>query len=166
MTKINDAMNGFHLRIKILYDIEKQLEKALPKMAEAAASHELATIILDHLEETKEQRLRLEQLFDMFEVSPQMHTSEGIRGIIADGTAMASADAPGSLRDVLIAGAGREVEHYEIACYSNAIEEAKGLGDSEAVGLLELTLVEEVAADDMLKSVFKDNLKIAQQVMT
>jgi ferritin-like metal-binding protein YciE len=165
MAKIMDVERGFHLRIRTLYDIEKQLEEALPKMAEAATSPELVKGLLMHAEETKEHSRRLEQIFTMLEVAPEMHAGDAIRGLISDGKSFANAEAPDSLRDVLIAGSGRGVEHYEMACYLNAIEEAEGLGYSEAVELLETTLAEEVAAEEKLEIAFTDNLLVASNEM-
>lgn len=165
MAKIMDVEKGFHLRVKTLYDIEKQLEVALPKMAEAATSPDLEKGLLLHLEETKEHSRRLEQIFAMLEVPPEKHAGDAIRGLISDGNSMAAAEAPDSLRDVLIAGAGRGVEHYEMACYLNAIEEAEGLGYTEAVELLETTLAEEVAAEERLEIAFTDNLLLASNEM-
>ncbi|MBY0310284.1 DUF892 family protein [Patescibacteria group bacterium] len=163
MAKIIDTASAFYLRIKTLYDIEKQLEMALPKMAEAATNPELEAGLLAHLEETKEQSQRLEQIFGMLEMPPELQATETIRALIADGDTVASHSAPDELRDVLIAGAGREVEHYEMAVYMNAIEEAKGLGLDDAVALLELSLAEETEAEETLEKAFKDNLEIAAE---
>ncbi len=162
MAKIPNPEKGFHLEVKILYDIEKQLEVALPKMAEAATDPELAEGFRMHLEETEEHSRRLEQIFDMIGQAPEKHAVDAIRGLIADGTVIATADAPDALKDAMLAGAARDVEHYEMACYMNAIEEAKALGLSEAVDLLEETLAEEEAADEKLMTVLKNNLEIAQ----
>ncbi len=161
MATIPNPAKGFHLEIKILYDIEKQLEVALPKMAEAATDPELAEGFLQHLRETEQQSKRLEQIFDMLGMPPEKHTMEGIRGIIADGTVMANADAPDALRDAKIAGSGRDVEHYEMACYMNAIEEAGALGLTDAVSLLEETLKEEQNADQILMAALQKNLALA-----
>ena len=166
MAKIMNTMKSFHLRIKTLYDIEKRLETALPKMAKAAANPELAAGFLAHLEETKEHSRRLEKIFEMIGAAPQKHAGETIRGLIADGNMKAKADAPDAVRDVMIAGAGRDVEHFEMACYMNAIEEAKGLGLDDVVALLEETLEEEVATDKKLEAAFKENLALAAEEET
>lgn len=166
MTKIMNPAKSFHLRIKTLYDIEKQLETALPKMADAASNPELEAGFLAHLEETKEHSKRLEKIFVMIDSTPEKHAGETIRGLIADGDSMAKADAPDALRDVMLAGAGRDVEHFEMACYMNAIEEAKGLGLDEAVKLLEMTLEEEIATDKKLANAFKENQLLAAEETT
>jgi len=161
MTKITDSMKGFHFRIKILYDIEKQLESALPKMAKAATNSELKSGFLSHLEETKEQSKRLEKIFTMIDASPRKHSGAAIRGLISDGKAVATVEAPDALKDALIAGAGRDVEHFEMAGYMNAIEEAKALQLTEAVELLQMTLAEEIVADEKLEAALKEALTLA-----
>ncbi len=88
---------------------------------------------------------------------------EAIRGLVADGSVIMKADAPDALRDAMLAGAGRDVEHYEMACYMNAIEEAKALGLDEVVALLEETLAEEQAADEKLMTALKNNLALAKE---
>lgn len=159
MAKIMDVTTGFHMRIKSLYDTEKQLEIALLAMAENATSKELVKGLREHLEETKEHSSRLEQIFSMLQVAPEKHPGASIRGLIADGRKMTTIDASHTIKDALIAGAGREVEHYEMACYMNAIDEAKAIGLTDAVTLLETTLAEEVTAGEALDMVIKACLK-------
>jgi ferritin-like metal-binding protein YciE len=145
--------------------IEKQLEKALPKMAKAATNPDLVKGFKTHLEETKGHSKRLEEIFKMMEMSPKKFAGEGIRGIIADGGMIAEADAPEALKDAKLAAAGRDVEHYEMACYMNAIEEAKGMGLSEVVMLLQQNLAEEQTADKKLTVALKDSLKLAKKAI-
>lgn len=161
MTKITNSMKSFHLRVKTLYDIEKQLEIALPKMAEASTNPALKEGFMEHLEETKEQVRRLESIFEMIGQEPEKHQGQSIRGLISDGEEKIRADASNSMRDVMLAGAGRDVEHFEMACYMNAIEEARMLGMDDAVDMLELSLEEEVLADEKLSEAFEENLSIA-----
>jgi ferritin-like metal-binding protein YciE len=163
MTNISDPAKSFQLTIKTLYDIEKQLEIALPKMAEAAANEELVAGFEEHLKQTEDHSQRLEEIFEIIGAQPEKHAADAIRGLIADGRQIISTDAPAALKDALLAGAGRDVEHYEMACYMNAIEEARGLGLTEAVDLLEETLGEEKEADQKLTAAVKDNLKVAKE---
>jgi ferritin-like metal-binding protein YciE len=163
MAKITDATKAFTLKIQSLYDVEKQLEKALPKMAKASTDPELAEGFLAHLEETKGHSERLELIFEMLDASPKKTKSEGIRGIIEDGSwIIEEATAPDEIRDSMIAGAARYAEHYEMAGYMNAIEEAKLLGLTEVVELLSATLKEEENADKILAGAMKKALKAAQ----
>jgi ferritin-like metal-binding protein YciE len=165
MATIANPTKGFAMTIQMLYDIEKQLEKALPKMAKAATNPDLVKGFKTHLEETKGHSKRLEEIFKMMEMSPKKFAGEGIRGIIADGGMIAEADAPEALKDAKLAAAGRDVEHYEMACYMNAIEEAKGMGLSEVVMLLQQNLAEEQTADKKLTVALKDSLKLAKKAI-
>ncbi len=163
MAKIKNPTDSFVLKMKTLYDIEKQLEVALPKMAKAATNPDLIEGFNMHLEETKMHSERLEKIFEMIEEKPEKHPSEAIRGIIADAAAIIDTDAPAALKDAMLAGAGRTAEHFEMACYMTAIEEADYLDLSDAVDLLEETLEEEEAADDKLTIALKDNLEAAKE---
>lgn len=161
MTKIDGPTTGFSFMLKTLYDTEKQLEEALPKMAKAAKNPVLAEGFKQHLAETKEQSRRLEKIFKMINLPVQKHAGKAIRGIISDADTIANADAPDKLKDAMLAGAGREAEHYEMTCYMSAIEEANTLDLTEAADLLEESLNEEEATDKKLEAAFKDNLKEA-----
>lgn len=142
--------------------MEKQLEEALPKMAEAATDPELAKGFEMHLKETEGQSKRLEQIFEILDAEPEMHELEAIRGLIADGDAISTAYTRGALRDVMLAGAGRDVEHYEMSSYMNAIEEAKELDLTKVVTLLEETLEEEKMSEEKLTTALKNNLELAK----
>ena len=163
MTKIINSSKAFHHKVKTLYDIEKQLENALPKMAEAAISPELAEGFLAHLEETVGHSERLEQIFELIDVAPEKHPGEAIRGLIMEASTIINTEAPSAVKDAMLAGAGRTVEHYEMACYMNAIEEAKALGYVDVVVLLKDTLQEELAADKLLVTALKKNLVTAAE---
>ena len=164
MTKIIDGTKAFFIKIQSLYDIEKQLEKALPKLAKASTDPELIEGFLAHLEETKVHSERLEKIFEMLDVSPKKMKCEGIRGIVEDGVWVTEVDAPESLKDSMIAGAARYAEHYEMAGYISAIEEAAALGLDDAVELLTLTLTEEQQADKTLQRAQKKGLALATKM--
>ncbi len=143
LMKVTDPTKAFHNTIKTLYDVEKQLEVALPKMADAATNPSLKEGFSMHLKETEGQSVRLEKIFSIMDASPEKHPGQSIRGLLADGAAVIAAEAPDALKDSMLAAAGRSVEHFEMACYLDAIEEAKQLGMSDVVTLLEETLAEE-----------------------
>jgi ferritin-like metal-binding protein YciE len=161
MKKINDPQEAFVLKLQTLYDIETQLEKALPKMAKASADPELKEGFMMHLDETQEHSQRLEQIFAQLDSTPKKLKSEGIRGIIEDGEWIMKAEAPETLKDAMIAGAARHAEHYEISGYLGAIEEARALGLDQAVELLSETLAEEENADRTLSEAVKKSLGTA-----
>ncbi len=164
MTKIINSKKSFHLKVKTLYDIEKQLENALPKMAEAATDPELKDGFTTHLEETQMHSERLEQIFQLIDAEPERHASAGIKGIIEEGKTIIDADAPSAIKDAMLAGAARSAEHFEMACYLTAIEEAKGLEYDDVVALLTETLEEEEATDEKLSVAQANNLTLAKDL--
>jgi len=161
MPTITDTTKAFIAKLQALYDIEKQLEKALPKLAKAAAHPELAAGFRMHLAQTKEHSERLEELFELLEVKPKKMKAEGVRGIIADGEWVIGVDAPSAVKDVMLAAAARYAEHYEMAGYLSAIAQAHALGLTDATVILTKTLNEEKAADEILASAMAQNLSNA-----
>jgi ferritin-like metal-binding protein YciE len=148
------TMEGLFVEeLKDLYDGEKQLIKALPKMAEAASSDTLRAAFEKHLEETKSQAERLEQIFKSRNEKPERKKCTGIAGIIEEGEDVIGSVDPSSLRDAGLIGAAQKVEHYEMAAYGTASSFAQRLGDTEAERLLRQTLEEEKAADKKLTQI-------------
>ncbi len=137
-----------HLRD--LYDVEKQLTKALPKMAEAASSEQLAAGFKGHLEATRKQAGRLETIFEMLGEKPRGETCKGMQGIIEEGNQHLEENQESEFLDAILTGAGRKVEHYEIAGYSSAAELAKLAGQPKVERLLRQTLTEEERMDKKL----------------
>jgi ferritin-like metal-binding protein YciE len=136
--------------LRDVYDGEKRLTRALPKMAKAASSEELSDAFTTHLRETEGQIARLEQVFRMLGEAPRGKKCEGIMGIVAEGEqAIEELDEGPVLDAALIAGA-QKVEHYEIASYGTVAYFAELLGQNRAKDLLGQTLEEEKAADEKL----------------
>lgn len=149
-----DSMETFlYEELKDLYDAEKQLTKALPKMVSAAKSSELQTALQDHLNVTKEQVARLEEVFELIGQPAKAKTCEGMKGLIEEGEEAMEDDAEEFLQDAAIIGAAQRVEHYEIAAYGVVRELASRLGNQKAADLLETTLEEEKEADEKLSDV-------------
>jgi ferritin-like metal-binding protein YciE len=159
--KLNTLEEVLIDHLRDLYDAEKNLVRALPKMAKAADSEELADAIRNHLEETKQHVTRLEQVFETFEEKPRAKACKAMRGLIEEGGEAASDD--GTLSDLAIIAAAQKVEHYEIAAYGTAKSWAEKLGNQEAVKLLDETLKEEKAADSKLTEVSGSVLENAGQ---
>jgi len=140
--------------LRDVYDAERRLTKALPKMAKAAESQDLRAAFTNHLRETERQIQRLEQVFKMLGAPVRGKTCDGIMGIVEEGR-RAVDELEGSVRDAaLIAGAQR-VEHYEIAAYGTLAYFAELLGHDKAKTLLGQTLDEEKAADEELTTIAK-----------
>jgi ferritin-like metal-binding protein YciE len=134
------------------YDAEKQVTKALPKMARAASSDGLRAAFESHLQETHEHVARLEEVFASLDEKARGKHCDGVAGIIEEGKSVMEEDFDETTMDAcLIAGAQR-VEHYEMAAYGTLVAWARVMGHEEAAGLLQQTLDEEKAADKKLSA--------------
>jgi ferritin-like metal-binding protein YciE len=150
MAKISTMEELFLDQIQDLYDAEKQLTKALPKMAKAASSDELRQAFEEHLEQTRGHVDRLEQVFEAIGSKAKGKKCEAMAGLVKEGDEIASNTEETSVRDAgLIAGA-QKVEHYEIAGYGSARTHAQLLGHDRVASLLEQTLEEEKETDEKL----------------
>ena len=150
MAEMNTLMDALVDEVRDLYHAEKQLVKALPKMAKAASSDELREALVSHLSETENQVGRLEQVFELLEEKPRAKTCAGMAGIIEEGADALKEDAEPAVLDAMIIAAAQRAEHYEMAAYGTAAAWAEGLGLSEVAELLRDTLDEEKAADEKL----------------
>ena len=148
--KIESMEDLFLEQIGDLYDAEKRLVKALPKMAEATTSPELRQAIESHLRETEGHVSRLEKVFKECGKEPKATTCDAMKGLISEGEDMVSDIDQSPLRDAGIIAAANRVEHYEIAAYGSARSFAEILGKKQAVSLLDQTLKEEKMADSKL----------------
>jgi len=132
------------------YDAEKQLLKALPKLADAATSEELRTAFENHLEETLGHVEKLEQVFGSIDETVRGKHCDGIAGIIEEGKSIMEEDFDAATMDACLIAAGQRSEHYEMAAYGVLVAWANTMGHSEAAGLLQAILEEEKAADAKL----------------
>ncbi len=140
------------LKLQSLYDIEQELIKALPKMANNAHNEQLREAFESHLEETRIHSDRLEQAMEYLEVEPKKEKVAGIRGIAEDGSWVIKNVKDERARDAALIAAAQYAEHYEIAGYGSAAEWARLMGHTEVADLLETTLAEEEAANNKLTS--------------
>lgn len=141
--------------LKDLYSAEKQITRALPKLAKAATSADLKQAFLSHLEETNGHVSRLEQAFEILGKSPKGKTCVGMKGVLEEGSEVLEDTDKGIVRDAALISAAQRVEHYEMAGYGSAQAFAKLLGQSEIATLLAATLAEEKAADTKLSGISK-----------
>jgi ferritin-like metal-binding protein YciE len=137
-------------QIRDLYDAEKQLVKALPKMIKAVEFEELSTGLRNHLEETQGHVSRLETVFELAGVPAKGKTCKAMKGLVEEGGEAIQEQDKGELRDLAIIAAAQRVEHYEISAYGTARTIAEHLGMDEAAELLQETEDEEKAADSNL----------------
>ena len=136
--------------IRDLYNAEKQLTKALPKMAKGATSEELREAFESHLEETEGQVTRLERVFELLDEKPRGKHCAGMAGIVEEGSEKLQEDAEDSVMDAMLIASAQKVEHYEIAAYGTARTHAEMLGYRRIAKLLQQTLNEEGATDKKL----------------
>ena len=159
MSELSTIKDLLEEEIQDLYSAEKQLTKAIPKMAKGSNNEELSAAFTAHLKETEGQIKRLEEAAELLDIKPTGKKCKGMEGVIAEGAEALEEDGDEHVLDLGIIGAGSRVEHYEMAGYTTAINLAKQLGDNEIVSLLGKTLAEEQAADEKLR-------KIGQQLLT
>lgn len=151
--KVDSVDKLFINELKDLYSAEKQITRALPKMAKAATSNELRNAFQTHLEETRHQIERLERVFEMVGHRASAKTCKGMKGLLEEGEEVMKETEEGELRDAAMIAAAQRVEHYEMAAYGTARTYAERLGKQQMVQLLEKTLSEEKAADQKLTQV-------------
>jgi len=139
--------------IKDLHSAEKQLTKALPKMAKAATNEDLRQAFESHLEETEQQLERLEEILEQLELPARGPKCKAMEGLIEEGKEILEEDMEDQVRDAALIAAAQRVEHYEIAAYGCARTFAQQLGHEDIAEKLQQTLEEEKAADEKLNEI-------------
>ena len=147
---VNDLLLG---ELRDIYHAEKQLVRALPKMAKKAKSDELRQAFEQHLEETKGQVERLDQVFQQLDSRSSGKRCEAMEGLIEEAKEMMDEVTTPEVLDAAMITAAQKVEHYEIASYGSVCALAEALGHKDAARLLEETLNEEKAADQKLNQI-------------
>jgi ferritin-like metal-binding protein YciE len=146
-----ETMQDLYLHeLKDIYNAEKQILQALPKMAKAANHASLRKAFEEHQQVTEEQVRRLETIFDDLGEKAAGKKCKGMEGLIEEGEEILEEDADPDVRDAAMIAAAQRVEHYEIAAYGTARTYAKQLGFDRHVELLQQTLDEEAATDERL----------------
>ena len=148
--KLESVENLFLHELKDLLSAEKQLVKALPKMAKGAASQALKEAFEDHLEQTKVHVERLEKIFENLGKTARAEHCKAMEGLVEEGADLLEEDGEDMVKDAALIGAAQKVEHYEIASYGTARTIAELLGNDQAVQLLQETLDEEKETDEKL----------------
>lgn len=149
--KLQTLHDAYVHELKDLLSAERQLTKALPKMAKASSNEALAAGFEEHLSQTEEHVNRLEKILaDMGESSARVEKCKAMEGLIAEGSDLISKGGTPEVVDALLIGAAQRVEHYEIAAYGTARTFAEILGESAAASVLQTTLDEEGDTDKKL----------------
>jgi len=156
---MNSVKDLFEEEIRDLYDAEKQLVKALPKMAKASQSEDLRRAFEEHLEVTRGQVTRLEEVFRSCDAKPRGKTCEAMKGLVAEGQKAIQENEGSELRDIALIGAAKRVEHYEMAAYQTVVTLAEAMGNDVASKLLRETLSEEEETDSKLSDLCDELLE-------
>ncbi len=160
MAKFANLKELYLGELEDLYDAEKRIVKALPKIAEAASEPELRNALLQHLEQTKGHVSRLERVFQGLGEFAKGKTCDGMKGILNEGDdTLDDVDDP-AVRDAAIIAAAQRVEHYEIAAYGTVRTWAERLKDSTGARILEETLQEEKKADEKLTNIAESSSNV------
>ena len=152
MAEAGTLHDAFIDELRDSYDGEKQLTKALAKLAKTATSPRLRETFAAHLEETQGQIERLEQVFELMEEKARGKHCDGIAGIVEEGKSIMAEDFDETTMDACLIAAGQRAEHYEMAAYGTLVAWAQAMGHREAAKLLQQTLDEEKAADKKLSA--------------
>lgn len=148
--KLDQLEDLFHDELKDVYHAEKQLLKALPKMAKAASSPKLKAAFSAHLEQTKTHVQRVEQVFEMIGKPARAKTCKAMKGLVEEGSEMMEEDAEPDVKDAGLIGSAQRVEHYEMAAYGCLRTYANLMGKKDVAKLLQQTLDEEGSTDKKL----------------
>jgi ferritin-like metal-binding protein YciE len=162
-SKMNTLEDLFMDLLKDLYSAEKQLAKALPKMAKAAHASDLKQAFQHHLAQTEGQVERLDQIFSDLESSPRGKKCVGMEGLIEEGNELMQENAEPDVMDAGLIAAAQKVEHYEIASYGAVRTWAQQLGYDQAARLLQETLDEEGEANKTLTQIAESHVNMAAQ---
>ena len=153
--------DAFIDELRDAYDAEKQLLRALPKMAKKATSEDLTAAFEAHLEETRGHVEKLEQVFGTLDEKVRGKHCDGIAGIIEEGKSVMAEDFDAETMDACLIAGGQRAEHYEMAAYGTLVAWARVMGHTEAADLLEAILEEEKAADEKLTALAEGGINQA-----
>ena len=146
--------------LKDLHSAERQIIQALPKMIKAASSPDLKSALQEHLEITREQLARLDQIFEKLGKKGTGKKCKGMEGVIADGKELLEEDILPEVLDAGIIAAAQHVEHYEMAGYGTVVAYARLLGEKQDEKLLQRTLDEEKEADQKLSQLAESTVNV------
>jgi ferritin-like metal-binding protein YciE len=156
--KLNTLTEALHSELADLYDAEQQLVSRLPQVAQAVQSSTLRKAVEEHLQETREQVVRLEKVFEMVGRRPERDECQAMQGLLEEVEEVIAASGDRQVKDAVLIGALQRVEHYEMAGYGTARAFAKQLDMDEVVDLLQESLDEESSADSKLTTLAEGGL--------
>ena len=157
--KVDSLKTLFGRQLQDVYDAEKQLVRALPKIAKSASSTELRDAVTEHLEETRNHVQRLAEIFEDLGMKAKSRPCAGMKGLVEEGKETMEEDADGGLMDLALIAAAQRVEHYEMSAYGTMRTLAEQLNEERAADLLQQTLDEEAEADRKLTQISQSILE-------
>ena len=155
MAKLKNLEDLLEHSIKDLYSAEKQILEALPKMVKKANDPKLKQAFETHLQETEQQKSRIEQIFQLMGLPNSRMKCEAMEGLIKEGEEMIDENATPEVKDAGLIASAQKIEHYEISGYGTAAHFAQRLGKNDIFQLLEQTLNEEQKTDTLLNDLAK-----------
>jgi ferritin-like metal-binding protein YciE len=161
--KAHSLADLYEHELKDIYSAEKQLAKALPKLAKAASSEDLKAAFEQHLRETEEHVNRLEQLFEDIDMPPKAQKCDAMAGLIEEAEKLIKETDEGPVRDAAIIASAQRAEHYEISAYGTLRTFASQLGKEDLVKVIQETLDEESETDEKLTEIAESiNMEAAE----
>jgi ferritin-like metal-binding protein YciE len=164
--KVNTLHDLFMDQLKDLYSAEKQIIQALPKMAKAAQRPELRQAFEEHLQVTKQQLQRLDQVFEKMGTTPGRKKCMGMEGLIKETEEFLGENVAPDVMDAGLIANAQRVEHYEIAAYGTVRTFARMMGHTDAESLLQQTLDEEGQTDQKLTQLAESGVNQEGQRMS
>lgn len=160
MSELKNLEDLFHHQLRDIYNAEQQLIKAMPEFQNEAVNPELKDALAKHLEETKSQKERLDQVADELGIDLEGETCEAMKGLIEEGKDFVSEDASDHVRDAGIIADAQRIEHYEISAYGTVRHFSKALGHDNVTDILQEILDEENNADEILNEIAIGNINL------
>lgn len=151
--KLRTLEDLFVDELKDIYDAERRITKALPKMVKAASSEELSSAFEEHLQQTEEHIARLDRIFEIMDKAAGRKTCQAMVGLIEEGQALMEEDATDAVMDAALIAAAQKIEHYEIATYGCLRDWAQLLENNDVARILQQTLDEEGETDKKLSEI-------------
>ncbi|HEX5757691.1 MAG TPA: ferritin-like domain-containing protein [Thermoanaerobaculia bacterium] len=158
--KVESLRELFLHELQDIYDAEKQLVDALPKMEKAASAADLKSGFAQHLRQTEGQVSRLERVFEQLGEKAKGKTCEAMKGLVKEGNETVKLRGDDATRDAALIAAAQKVEHYEIATYGTLCTWAEMLGEREAMNLLKQNLTEEKQTNEKLTKLAESHINV------
>ncbi len=156
--KLDSLLKVFVAQLKDMYSAENQLMELLPRMHDAATSQKLKEAFREHMEETKGQIGRIEEIFETLDYEPGGHRCEAMAGLVKEAKEIINEDGEPEAKDAALICAAQKIEHYEIATYGSLRAYARVLNRDDAYTHLHKILEQERSADSLLTDLAENTI--------